>query len=62
MNINLYVKRKENRMNQSDVAKRLRISSQTYHLKETGKRKFDEEEMRGLAKLFNCTLDELFMN
>lgn len=56
----LYVIRRENRLKQKDVAKRIGIHPQSYHLKESGKRQFTIEEGLKLARLFNCTLDDLF--
>lgn len=58
----LYIKRRENKKTQSDVAKVLSLSVTGYCLKETGKNDFTQSEMVKIAKLFNCTLDELFMN
>lgn len=60
MNHQVYIKRKESRLRQSDVARKLIISTQSYHLKETGKSVFTVPEAIKLAKLFNCTLDDLF--
>lgn len=60
MNHKLYVMRRENRLKQKDVAKRIGIHPQSYHLKESGKRQFTIEEGLKLARLFDCTLDELF--
>lgn len=60
MNYQVYIKRKEKRLRQSDVARKLIISTQSYHLKETGKNFFTVPEAVKLAKLFNCSLDELF--
>lgn len=60
MNHKLYVVRKENKLYQKDVAKKLNMHPQTYHLKETGKKDFTIREGKMLAKLFNCTLDDLF--
>lgn len=60
MNAQVYVKRKENKLNQTDIAKTLSISSQSYHLKEAGKRDFTETEMKRLAKYYGCTLNDLF--
>lgn len=57
----VYIARKENGMRQVDVAKKIGISKQGYHLKESGKNDFKETEMIRLAKLFNRSLDELFM-
>lgn len=60
MNYQLYVARRENKMKQKDVAKKIGMHPQTYHLKETGKREFTIAEGKLLSKLFNRTLDELF--
>lgn len=60
MNPQLYVKRKENKLRQADVAKILNISTQSYYLKENGKRDFTITEAKRLAIIFNCTLDDLF--
>lgn len=60
MNEKLYIIRKEHRMKQKDVAEKIGVHPQTYHEKEKGKRDFTIREARMLAKLFNCTLDELF--
>lgn len=60
MNAQLYVKRRENKLKQADIAKALNIAKETYCLKENGKRDFTITEARRLAKYFECTLDELF--
>lgn len=60
MNYQLYIKRRENKLRQCDVAERLRISSQSYYLKENGKSPITIQEGRTLAKLFDCSLDDLF--
>ena len=60
MNHQVYIKRKEHRMKQSDVAKILGISPQSFHLKETGKSEFTIKEALRMTLLFDCTLDELF--
>jgi len=56
----LYVIRRENRLKQKDVAKRIGIHPQSYYLKESGKREFTLSEAIKLAEIFDCTLDELF--
>ena len=38
----------------------LGIHKQSYYLKENGKREFTISEAKKLAKIFDCTLDELF--
>lgn len=60
MHYKLYIKRKEKRMNQKDVAKKMGMHKQTYYLKENGKTPITIDEGLKLAKLFGCTLDELF--
>ncbi|MBP3037951.1 helix-turn-helix transcriptional regulator [Bacillaceae bacterium Marseille-Q3522] len=58
--IKLYVARREHRLKQTDVAKKLCISHQTYHRKECGKSEFTLTEAKMLAKIFKCSLDDLF--
>lgn len=60
MNEPLYVARREHKLKQSDLAKKLHISKQTYYRKENGITEFTQKEMLKLAKIFNCTLDDLF--
>lgn len=60
MNYQVYIKRKEHRLRQADIAKKLGISTQSYYLKETGKRDFTMTEAKRMALIYGCTLDELF--
>lgn len=60
MHARLYVARRENRMKQKEVAEKIGMHKQTYHLKECGKRDFSLTEARLLSKLFDRSLDELF--
>lgn len=60
MYVNLYVARKENKLNQKDLAKELGIHSVTYSRKETGEKEFTLTEALKLADLFDTTVDELF--
>ena len=60
MNAQVYVKRRENKLKQADVAKVLNIHKQSYYLKETGQRDFNETEMKRLARYYGCTLNDLF--
>lgn len=62
MHHRLYVVRREHRLYQKDVAKKLRIDPQTYHLKESGKSEFSLSEAIRLTEIFECTLDDLFGN
>lgn len=56
----LYVARKENKLKQVDVAKKLNIHSVTYSRKETGEKEFTLTEAFKLAEMFDTTVDELF--
>lgn len=56
----LYVARREHRLKQKDVARKIGIHPQSYYLKESGKREFTITEARRLAVLFSSTLDDLF--
>lgn len=60
MHYKLFVKRRESRMKQVEVAKLLNINNATYSLKENGKADFTLREAKKLAAIFECTLDELF--
>lgn len=60
MHYKLFVKRRESKMKQVEVAKMLNISNATYSLKENGKADFTLREASKLAKLFGCTLNDLF--
>lgn len=60
MHHKLYIARRERKMYQKDVAKKLRIDPQTYHLKECGKSDFTLNEAKKLANIFGCTLNDLF--
>lgn len=53
--------RAEKGFTQDFVAKELGITKPTYCLKENGKRQFTENEMIGLSKVLNKSLDELFL-
>ncbi|WP_339179297.1 helix-turn-helix transcriptional regulator [Oceanobacillus sp. FSL W7-1293] len=59
-NTRLFIARREHQLKQSDVAKKLNISPQTYYRKEKGISEFSQREMIMLAKIFKCTLNELF--
>lgn len=56
----LYVARKERRLKQSDVARKLNIHSVTYSRKERGELDFSLSEAFTLARMFDTTVDELF--
>ncbi|MFA1819040.1 helix-turn-helix transcriptional regulator [Virgibacillus oceani] len=60
MNHQLYIARRENRLHQKDVAKKLGIHPQTYHEKESGKKEFTIKEGQKLAKIFQSNLNDLF--
>lgn len=60
MSTQVYIKRKENNLKQIDVARMLSIHKQSYYMKEKGKRDFTITEAKRLARIYRCTLDELF--
>lgn len=60
MNTQLYICRREHQLKQKDVAKKIGIHPQSYHLKECGKRDFSLTEAKLLTKVFKCTLNDLF--
>lgn len=60
MHHKLYIKRREARLKQREVASLLNINHATYSLKENGKADFSLTEALKLANHFNCTLDDLF--
>lgn len=60
MHVNLYVKRRENKLTHKQIAKKIGMHPNTYALKESQDSDFTLHEAQKLAKLFNCTLDELF--
>lgn len=45
---------------QYELAQKIDINKQTYYLKEKGKSDFTIQEGLRLAKIFNCTLNDLF--
>jgi len=51
--------RKKRNMKQSDLAERLRVSTSTIAMWETGKRDPDTEKLNELASIFNVTTDYL---
>ncbi|TFJ92173.1 helix-turn-helix transcriptional regulator [Lentibacillus salicampi] len=60
-NVNLYVARRERDMHQKEIAKMIGMHPQTYHEKERGKKDFTISEAKMLAQIFDCTLNDLFM-
>jgi len=60
MNSKLFVARRESGLLQKDVAEKLHISKQTYYKKEKGIVEFKQKEMIKLARIFNCSLNDLF--
>lgn len=62
MQYKLYDLRKNiKKMTQEDVADYLGISVQTYRDKEKGKRPFTQDEMFALSKLFDLSIDTIFL-
>ena len=62
MQLKLYDLRKNYKhMTQEDVANYLGISSKTYREKEKGLVPFNQDEMFALSKLFNLSIDTIFL-
>lgn len=59
-NYKLTIKRKENKLKQTELAKKIGIHKQSYHLKESGKSDFTLTECRMIAQVLDCTLNDLF--
>ncbi|MEG0380436.1 MAG: helix-turn-helix transcriptional regulator [Kurthia sp.] len=60
MYYNLYIARKEHRMKQAEVARKLGIHSVTYSRKERCELEFSLNEAFVLSKLFEVPVEELF--
>ena len=60
MHHNLYIARRENKMKQVEVAKKLMIHSVTYSRKERGELDFTLKEAFILSDLFDKPVEELF--
>lgn len=62
MQLKLYDLRKNYKhMTQGEVAKYLGISEKTYREKEKGVTPFNQDEMFALSKLFNLSIDTIFL-
>lgn len=62
MQLKLYDLRKNYKhMTQGEVAKCLGISEKTYREKEKGVTPFNQDEMFALSKLFNLSIDTIFL-
>lgn len=59
-NLTLFVARRERKLKQVDLAEKLGISKQSYYRKEKGLSDFTQTEMIRLARIFDCTLNDLF--
>ena len=60
MNHNLYIARRENKLYQKEVAKKIGMHEQTYARKERGELDFTIREGLMLAEIFSCSLNDLF--
>lgn len=60
INKNLKILRELKNMQQSDVAKKLNISTHTYHNKETGKTEFTISEAKKISELFSLSIEDIF--
>lgn len=56
----VYIKRKQHKFTQKDIANKLYMSIPSYQNRENGKLEFSIREGKRLAKLYGCTLDDLF--
>lgn len=61
MQWNLLRIRKENKLSQAKMAEILKIDYTTYHNKETGKSKFNSDEMFLISNLFNLPIEDIFL-
>lgn len=52
--------RKNNKLSQTEIAKKLEIASKSYWRKEKGITKFNEKEIKKLMEIFNVQFNELF--
>lgn len=57
----LIILRKKEKIKQQTLADLLGISVKQYGFKETGKSKFDGDEMFKIADFFNLKVDDIFM-
>lgn len=63
MNVNVLKSlRVKQGLKQKDVANYLGIKKNTYAGKENGNRKFTIEEAIKLSKLFDCSIEDIFLN
>ena len=53
--------RKENKFSQVKMSEFLNVDVTTYHNKETGKTKFNADEMFAISNLFNLPIEEIFL-
>ena len=60
MYIGVYIKRKERRMTQEQVAQKVGMKTDTYSKKENGSYDFTVREGLKIAEFYGCTLDDLF--
>lgn len=57
----LMLLRKENRITQRKMAELLEVDVTTYQNKESGKTKFNVDEMFVISKLFNLPMEQIFL-
>ena len=53
-------KREEKGLTQAEVAKKMHVSQAAVHRWETGDTRIARKHHKGLARLYKCTVDELF--
>jgi DNA-binding XRE family transcriptional regulator len=60
LNTKLKLKRKDLKLTQAYVAKNLNMAKSTYNYKEKGRSEFNQHEIIGLMRIFDCKFEDLF--
>lgn len=61
MQSKLYALRKENGIDQTEMARKLGIARNTYMRKEKGQNEFTQDEMFKTASIFGKKIDDIFL-
>ena len=61
MQTKLYELRKQAKLTQAEMAKKIGVSETTYRSKELGQSDFKSTEMFIIADVFHCGIDEIFL-
>lgn len=62
MNVKLKVKRIENKLSQKSLADKIGVTSQSVSDYETGRTTPNPKNMKKIAEILHCTVDELFFS